>query len=52
MHAEGSLLWHVVMHDAEYALLHLTGVGAAENDLLLPCEVYVDGVLAADILKL
>jgi hypothetical protein len=40
------------MHHAEYAFLHLTGVGAAEDDLLLPCEVNVDGVLAADIIEL
>jgi len=51
MHREGVLLGHVVVHNTEDTFLHLTGVGASKNDLLLGGEVHVDGVLALDIVQ-
>lgn len=49
MHRESGTLRHVVVHDTEDALLHLSGVGAAQDNLFLGCEVHIDCVLASDI---
>ena len=51
MHAESAALGHVVVHDAEDTLLHLTGVRCAQDNELFGREVDGDGSLVANIWK-
>ena len=39
VHAEGFLLWHIVMHYAEDSLFHLTCIGSAKDNLFFGAEV-------------
>ena len=52
MHAESAALGHVVVHDAEDTLLHLTSVRCAQDNELLGREVDGYGSLVADVFDL